>query len=297
MPTIAILLALATVTVWSFLGYLGASLGDVPPLLIVGVALCISGLVGMVRIRDWRVPWRTLAVGVGGIFGYHFFYFTALQLAPPVEANLVNYLWPLLIVLLSPVYLPAYRLKRNHILGALVGLVGAGLIATGGRVSVDAANLPGYLSAALAAFIWASYSLLTKRLPPFSTGAVGAFCLASGLLSLGAYGLQSGGDFSVLGSLSGAEWLSLVLLGIGPLGAAFFLWDAALKRGDPRITGSLAYLTPLSATLLLVFLGGQAFGWVAGVAMVLIVSGALIGSLDLIRKAGPTGSPETPRVE
>ena len=156
MPPSALLLAFAAIGMWSFLGYLGASLINIPPLLIVGLALCFSGLVSAVRLRDWFVPKRTLAIGIGGILGYHFFYFTALQLAPAVEANLVNYLWPLLIVLLSPVYLPTYRLKPNHIIGALTGMAGAGLIVSGGKISLDLANLPGYLSAVLAAFIWAS---------------------------------------------------------------------------------------------------------------------------------------------
>lgn len=283
MPLKATLLAFGSVILWSFLGYLGASLDAVPPLLIVGIALCVSGVISMVRIREWRVPFKTLLIGIGGIFGYHFFYFTALQLAPAVEANLVNYLWPLLIVLLSPVVLPAYRLKGNHIVGALVGLAGAGLIATGGKVSLDLANLPGYLSAAFAALIWASYSLLTKRVPPFSTGAVGAFCLVSGVFSLAVFWFQSG-SFSPLSALGSKEWLYLFLLGAGPLGAAFFFWDAALKHGDPRIIGSLAYFTPLSATFLLVVLGGHLLTWISAAAMVLIISGAVVGSLDLLRK-------------
>ena len=193
----------------------------------------------------------------------------------------MNYLWPLLIVLLSPLYLHGYRLRPHHILGAFMGLGGAGLIITGGRFSLDIAYLWGYLLAAGAALIWASYSLMTKRLPPFPTGAVGSFCLASGLLSLGAYVL-SGADFTI-SELRAADWSSLVLLGAGPMGTAFFTWDAALKRGDPRIIGSLAYLTPLTSTIVLVLLGGHALTWATGLAMALIVGGAIIGSLDLLR--------------
>jgi len=282
MPLSAVLFALGTITLWSFLGYLGASLANVPPLLITGLALSISGLVGMLRIRDWKVPLKTLMVGFGGIFGYHFFYFTGLQHAPVVEANLVNYLWPLLIVLLSPLFLHGYRLRANHVLGVMLGLAGAALIATGGRVSLDIANLPGYLSVALAAFLWASYSLLIKRVPPFPTGAVGGFCFFSGLLSLGIFFAQSK-SFVALEGLGGTDWLHVVLLGAGPLGTAFFTWDRAMKTGDPRIVGSLAYLTPMTSTLLLVFAGDQSLNWVSLVAMLLIISGALVGSLDLFR--------------
>jgi drug/metabolite transporter (DMT)-like permease len=73
------------------------------------------------------------------------------------------------------------------------------------------------------------------------------------------------------------------------MGAAFFTWDAALKRGDPRIIGSLAYITPLTSTLVLVLMGGRRLTWVSGMAMLLIVTGAVIGSLDLFSPGGKRG--------
>jgi len=283
MPAAATILALATIFLWSFLAYLGARVNHLPPFLVVGIALCVSGLIGTIRIRLWRVPPVTFLVGIGGIFGYHFLYFSAFKYAPPVETNLMNYLWPLLIVLLSPLFLPGYPLRLHHLIGAIVGLAGAGLILTGGQLSLDLANLKGYLLAAGAALTWASYSLMTKRLKPFPTAAVGGFCLASGVLSLAAYGL--GSPQSV--ELTRTDWVSLILLGAGPMGAAFFTWDAALKRGDPRVIGSLAYLTPLTSTLVLILLGGRNLTWVSALAMFLIVSGAIIGSLDLFRRHNP----------
>ena len=285
MPLSAILLALGAVGLWSFLAFLGAQLSHLPPFLLVGIALCVCGLVSSVRLRSWRVPWKTFAVGVGGIFGYHFLYFTAFQHAPAVEANLINYLWPLLIVLLSPLLLPGYALRSHHLAGAAVGLLGAGLIVTGGRLSLDLAYLDGYLLAAGAALAWSSYSLLTKRLPPFPTGAVGGFCFFSGLFSLGVYFLSASRPLEVVLSLR--DWIYLLLLGAGPMGAAFFAWDAALKRGDPRVIGSLAYLTPLTSTLVLVFLGRRPLTWVSGSAMALIVAGAVIGSWELFRRRRP----------
>jgi drug/metabolite transporter (DMT)-like permease len=189
-----------------------------------------------------------------------------------------------LIVLLSPLYLPGYLLRPYHLAGALMGLAGAGLIISGGQFQPELASLPGYLLAAGAAFTWASYSLLTKRLPPFRTAAVTVFCLVSGILALSAQALSSEG-LTGLSGLSRADWISLLLLGAGPMGAAFFTWDAALKRGDPRVIGSLAYLTPLTSTLVLVIIGGRSLTWVSSLAMLLIILGAVLGSLDLFRPA------------
>ncbi len=270
-------LALCAIGIWSSLALLGTKVAHLPPLFSVGVALCVGGLAGAFRARDWKLPLLTFAIGVGGIFGYHFLLFTAFRAAPAVEANLLNYLWPLLIVVLSPIFLPGMRLGARHIAGALLGLSGAFIIVSGGRLSPDLSHLGGYLLAAAAAFVWASYSLLTKRVAPFPTGAVGGFCLASGMLSLACFGLGNLASPIPL-NLFPADWLFLALLGLGPMGAAFYAWDASIKRGDPRVIGSLAYITPLLSTLNLVVLGGKPFTTAAGLAMGLIISGAAIGS-------------------
>ena len=278
----AILLALASILLWSTLTVLSAGVSHLPLFLSAGVALTVGGLVGLVRVRDWRVPPWTFALGLGGIFGYHALFFGALRLAPPLEANLLQYLWPLLIVLLAPVYLPGNRLGGHHLLGAGLGLAGAVLVLSGGRFRLDLGHLPGYLLALGAAFTWSSYSLLTKRVRPFPTGAVGGFCLASGLLALGVHGLLGG---RIPAAPAPADLLRLALLGLGPMGVAFYTWDAAMKRGDPRVIGALAYLTPLLSTLWLVLWGGRHLSPVAGCAMGLIVAGAATGSLGLLRRS------------
>jgi drug/metabolite transporter (DMT)-like permease len=276
----SIVLALFSIVIWSTLAIMSAGAASLPPLFAVGAALCVGGLVGIGRIKDWRVPALTLAVGVGGIFGYHALLFAAFRLAPAVEVNILNYLWPLLIVVLSPVYLRGYALAPRNIIGAVLGLGGAVLVVSGGSFTLDVAGLPGYALAVAAAFAWSSYSLLTKRVPAFPTGAVGLFCLVSGVLSLGLWAV---GELAVAGTLSmpvqsRSDAVYLLLLGIGPMGGAFYTWDAALKRGDPRTIGALAYLTPLLSTMNLVVFGGKRLSAASGVAMALIITGAVIGS-------------------
>jgi drug/metabolite transporter (DMT)-like permease len=66
-------------------------------------------------------------------------------------------------------------------------------------------------------------------------------------------------------------------MGIGPLGLAFYLWDAALKNGNAQQIGLLSFLTPLGSTLLLLIDRQEALtSWVAW-AGVLIVGGAWLG--------------------
>ena len=272
-----IILALIAILLWSTLALAGNGLQTVPRFLLLGVTLTTSGTISLFRRDGWRIPLKVFLVGVGGIFGYHFLYFTAFAMAPAVETNLINYLWPLLIVLFSPLLLASTRLRANHILGAICGLAGASLIATGGKTNLQVQYLPGYAAALGAAVTWAVYSLLTKRLSPFPTSSVGAFCLISGLLSLSIYFIQ-GGSLATIGMITSMQWFFLILVGIGPMGAAFFLWDAALKHGYPRVIGSLAYLTPLLSTLNLVVFAGQQLTLISFLAMLLIIVGAVIGS-------------------
>jgi len=274
----ALFLALGTIALWSFQTFLGAALTSVPPFLLVGSALTVSGLIGVFKIRTWRIPWKTFAMGSCGIFGYNLLFFTALQHAPPIETSLLNYLWPLLIVLLTPLFLEGYRLRWYHLMGTVTGFFGASLIITGNRFEVDSSNISGYLLATGAALVWAVYSLLTKKVKPFSMGAVGAFCLTAGLLSLIIHFC-----FETSYLPSRQELGLIVLLGSGPLGLAYYTWDGAMKLGDPRIIGSLCYLTPLSSTLVLVFFGGNSMEESTIWAMIFIVGGALLGALDLFR--------------
>ena len=275
-------LALGAIALWATVASFGVALKSVPPFLLTGLALFIGSMPAWPLVRQWRIPASTLLLGVYGLFGFHFLLFLALRSAPPVEANLVNYLWPLLIVVLAPVFLPGLVLRPLQVAAAVVGFVGAALAIAGaasptsGFGSADAVGGSpawGYLAALGSAFIWSSYSLLTRRVAMFPTAAVGLFGLVSGLLSLLCHAA-----FEAPVSLSTREWLLIVAMGLGPLGAAFFLWDAAIKRGDPRRIGVLSYLTPLASTMLLALASGRALTPWTAAAAVLIVGAAVIGA-------------------
>lgn len=269
----ATVLALGAVTLWSLLALLAVRLAAVPPFLLLGLALGGAGLLALPGWRAWRVPASTLLLGVYGLFGFHLLLFLALRRAPAVEANLVNYLWPLLIVALAPVLLPGLRLTARHVLAVGLGVVGAGLLITGGRWTLSPEHWQGYALAGGSAFVWATYSLLTKRVRPFPTQAVGLFCLVSGALALACHVLL---EPSFLPSRP--DGLFIALLAIGPMGSAFFLWDAALKRGDPRTIGALSYLTPLGSTLWLLAAGAGTLTPVIAMAAALIIGGAVLGA-------------------
>lgn len=269
------LYALGAIAMWASLSSLGISLAHVPPFLLTGIALVFGSIPAWPWVlRDpaqWRVPLRTLALGIYGLFAFHFLLFIALRHAPPVEANLVNYLWPLFIVVLAPVLLPGVRLRPAHLVAAAMGFIGAAVAIAGGR-TLSGTLAWGYLPALGSALIWATYSLLTRRVAPFATTAIGLFGLVSGLLSLLCHALLEPPT-----ALAPRDWLLLAALGLGPLGASFYLWDKAMKLGDPRQIGILSYLTPLASTALLLVVSGQAFTGSIALATALVVGAAVLG--------------------
>jgi len=270
------LYALGAIALWSMLAALGVSLAHLPPFLLTGLALVIGSVPAWPLVRQWKVPLRTLLLGVYGLFGFHFLLFIALRVAPPVEANLVNYLWPLLIVVLAPVFLPGLRLRVAHVVAAVAGFAGAAIAILGaaqGATDISVSGSWGYLLALGSAFIWASYSLWTQRVPAFPTAAIGLFGLVSGLLSLVCHWVLEPAV-----AVSQRDLMLLAVMGLGPLGAAFFLWDKALKRGDARQIGILSYLTPLASTVLLLVTSGRALTPSIALAAALIIGAAVVGT-------------------
>ena len=270
-------LALGAIVLWASLAALGVALSHVPPFLLTGLSLLMGSAIALPLSRfdwrQWKVPASTLALGVYGLFGFHFLLFIALRHAPPVQANLINYLWPLGIVVMAPLFLPGVSLTKRHVLAALLGFAGAALAILGRGGSAEVVWAWGYIPAAASAFIWASYSLLTKRVEPFPTAAIGSFALASGLLSLACHWWLEPATV-----LSTRDILLVAVLGLGPLGGAFFLWDAALKRGDARQIGVLSFLTPLLSTLTLLLVRGEMPGLPVVLAAAMIIGAAVLAT-------------------
>jgi drug/metabolite transporter (DMT)-like permease len=197
-----------------------------------------------------------------------------LQNAPAAQANLVNYLWPVFIVVLTPLLLRGSSLNVWHLLAVALGFSGAAVAILGNTAGkFDFSNSAfGYAAAFGAAIVWSTYSVMTKR-ASFETSAIGLFALVAGSLALVAHFI-----FEPSATISAGDWLLILLLGAGPLGGAFYLWDVAIKLGDTRRIGILAFLTPLISTALLLLVQGQALTLSIGIATVLIFAAAILGA-------------------
>ena len=280
----ATLIGFSAILMWSLLALLTASSGEVPPFQLAAMCFSIAAAIGLIALaakpsgfRNLRQPLRVWCLGVGGLFGYHFLYFTALRNAPAVEASLIGYLWPLLIVVGSA-FLPGERLGWQHITGVLAGLAGTVLIVSKNSLSFNDSFAFGYGAALLSAFTWSAYSLLSRRFGAVPTDVVTGFCTITAILSLSCHlALEQ-----TVWPQGTGQWLAVAGLGLLPVGAAFYAWDFGVKRGDIRVLGTASYVAPLLSTLILIASGVGRADWRISLACVLITGGAVVAAKDLL---------------
>jgi drug/metabolite transporter (DMT)-like permease len=273
---------LLAVLLWSLLALFTAASGTVPPFQLAAMTFLVGGLVGVATwirrpqaVRSLRQKPVVWALGVGGLFGYHALYFAALRWAPPAEAGLINYLWPLLIVVFSSL-LPGERLRAAHVIGALFGFAGVVLLISGrGALEARAEYLPGYLCAFACAFVWSGYSVLSRRFGEVPTDAVAGFCLATSALSLACHLLFE----TTVWPADAVQWLAVLALGLGPVGLAFYVWDIGMKQGDIRLLGIASYAAPVLSTVILVLAGYAPFTLALAASCAMIAAGALIATI------------------
>ncbi len=280
----ATLIGFSAVAMWALLALLTDASGTMPPFQLSAVTFAIGTCVGlaarlfMPAAKPEPIPAIVWVIGIGGLFGYHFFYFTALRNAPAVEASLIAYLWPLLIVLGSAL-MPGERLAWNHVAGALLGLAGTFLIVTkGGGLAFDPRYGFGYAMAAVCAVLWSSYSLLSRRFQSVPTTIVTWFCLATSVLSLVCHLLLE----QTVWPANAGQWLAVMGLGLMPVGAAFYAWDIGVKRGNIQVRGAASYAAPLLSTLVLIVAGFAEPSLRILAACVLITGGAVLAAKSLL---------------
>lgn len=275
------------VLLWALLALFTTWVDGIPPFQLLGMTFGVAFLVsciywlfrGRSALENLRQAPKVWLLGVGGLFGYHLFYFIALGNAPAVEASLIAYLWPLLIVIFSAL-LPGEKLRWFHLVGALMGLGGAVLLVTrGGSVAFDANYSFGYIAAVLCALIWSGYSVTNRVFGEVPTDVVGGFC---GLVAVLGTFCHLVFERTVVPDLT--QLLAAIALGLGPVGAAFFVWDYGTKHGNIQVLGAFAYMAPLLSTLILIAFGRAEATWFVAAACLLIVLGAVVASSDLIRR-------------
>lgn len=184
--------------------------------------------------------------------------------------------------MLLTAFLPGERLRRGHVLGALLGLAGTAVLLLGRPEAIGGGSAGGYAAAAAAALAWSGYSVLNRRFADVPSDVIGGIC---GLVAVA--GLACHFAFERWVTPTPAQWGALVALGIGPVGLAFFAWDHATKHGRLVMLGTLSYLAPLLSTLLLLVFGKAEAGLPLLAAALLIICGAVVATASGRHTAAP----------
>lgn len=279
------------IVLWGALALLGVNTKAIPAFQLLFMCFLISA--SLMFIRRFLIghplfckPAMTLPqwlFGTGALFGFHFCYFIALKHAPAIEVSLICYFWPMLLAML--VAGKATRLRA--LAGGICGFIGIGFIILGDAgISFNAEFVLGYALAGICALIWSSYSWYLSK----SSGElddIGWLSLAVALLSLAVhFCLESPLSGELMANQSvisqwqfdGKQWLGIILLGLGPVGGAFYLWDLGLKKGNKQLLASMSFCSPLISSVLLALAGDNTWSVNIFIALALILLGGLIAN-------------------
>jgi drug/metabolite transporter (DMT)-like permease len=270
----------AAVLSWGTLGVLGKFAQSADPRLVLGLCFAIAALIGGVTCLVAR---RRLSPHVHKqtflfaalLTAYHLIYFASFSYAPALHVSLINFLWPALLILLGNLF---FRLDSgwSGYSGAALGFAGVAVLMLGdAHTNFEAEAVVGYLMAFAGAVLWALFSNLRRTDQADPIASMTLICLISSALCLATASIDGG----TLAVPSSEETVTIVLLGLGPAGGAFFLWDFGMKRGNAAALAIFGYSAPVISTILMVLLGFGEPRWNVALAALLIASGGAIVGL------------------
>lgn len=236
-------IALKTVTPFLLLLY-SATIS----MLVLAVVITIQGHWRQLRVLS-AGQWGGLsALGLLNPFLYYTVLFQAYDLLPGQIAMSINYLWPVMLALLSVPVLK-HRLTVKNIIAILISFTGAVIIAVGGNpMGKGEISITGLLLALFSTLIWALYWLFNARIK--APVAVKLFIgFISGTFFIYIYVLFVKHQIVFLDTV---PWSAVVYIGVLEMGITFFLWLKALEWSpNAAQTGNLIYLTPFLSLLIL----------------------------------------------
>jgi len=269
-----VILALASVLFWSFAAtaFKRALLNETLWMVVFAGSLISTAVLFIsLLFRGKRVTGSD--AGQGARFGFlnPFLYYLVLLNAynglPAQIAMVVNYLWPVILVLLA-VPILGQRLAPGGFLGIVMSFLGVALLAFMGRRTFEFELLPLGL-ALLSTVIWAIYWLLNTR-SRGDTNSVLLMCFTFGTAYLGIFGAVSGQKF--IPAAASVPWL--LYIGVFEMGITYILWNTALKTASSAsAVGSLIFLTPFLALVPIFLVVGEAIAFSTVAGLLLVVGG------------------------
>ena len=249
---------------------------------------CIVGVLAIVFLRFisggtvaglFKIPFRLMVAGFFGVAVYTVILVIAIGIADEMDIGqimLINYLWPIWMVLLGLFFLNEKPKVLLAIAGVLIGFTGV-IIAGGFETFTRApSSLVPHLLSLIGAFLWALYCVLQKhwKIPEEQAGSTFHFAMCA---ILSAIITTTNRQWSSISNMNLSSFFWILFLGIGPIGLGYYWWEIGIKRGAVHLAAILAYFIPIGSTLLvaLFFRKALTIGLLPGAA--LITAGAYVG--------------------
>jgi drug/metabolite transporter (DMT)-like permease len=241
---------------------------------IISLSLCIllqkkTNLLFRYKKSDYA---KLFGMGFLGLFLYYILIYGSFSAAPVGQANMLNYLWPIFLMIFSVLILKE-GWNYKMIVAMLVSFAGAFIIFTGGNLNaLNGQYAVGYLMAVFAAFCYGLFSALNKKLNYDKLTSVWIEYLASFVLITPTLLLVS--NFVVPSSIG--TILAILFLGGLSSSLGFVFWFKVLQSGATRKFANIIYLNPFLALIFVFFIDGQAVPVISLVGLLLIVGGIFL---------------------
>lgn len=243
---------------WAFAAFFNSQLSTVPVFEILTIALGIGFIGGLIRLsikRSWhklKQPMRLYSVGFIGVFGNELLYVSSFKYAPAAHIVLINYLWPILVVLLASWVLKE-KFSWRYFLAAILSF-GSIAVFVLRNETMFSYYWVGYLLAFLGACFWSLYILVYRLSERMTPEMLTCYCGVGCLVSLAIH-LQTEKFYMP------TQWecLSLTWLGLIGMCIAFNFWNFGVKNGNVKLLSLLSYNNIVLSTGILTMLGEAYF--------------------------------------
>ena len=213
-------------------------------------------------------------------FTYYFFYILALKLIPAVEASMLHYIFPVMIVVFS-IPINGEKLDAMKVSSILLGLLGMIIIITKGDISnIKMSNIFGDFLALGAAISWGIFSNFGKKNKIDIHISNYIFMITNFLLSTISVIIFSGFTLPTPTGFVGVVWL-----GITNIVVCYYLWFKALKLTSTTLIASITFVTPFITLLFIVFFLGEKIYLIQILGLLVIFLGiALQNMIQLFKR-------------
>lgn len=286
------LAALITILIWgtTFIST-KVLLADFQPIEILFFRF-LMGLLALLIVYPHRLKGTTIkqesvfaAAGLCGVCLYYLLENIALTYTMASNVGVIISVAPFFTAILSHLFLKQdEKLRANFFIGFIVAMLGIGLISFNGA-SLQL-NPIGDLLALLAAFLWACYSILTRKISGYgyntimTTRRVFFYGILFMIPALFLFDFKL--DLSRF--VNPVFLLNILFLGLGASALCFVTWNFAVKILGAVKTSIYIYLVPVITVAASVLIIHEPFTWITGIGTILTLAGLLISEKKHIRK-------------